>query len=236
MRDSGIVLGFIPARGGSKGVTGKNIREFKGKPLIAHAIDCGKESGILDRLIVSTDSQEIADVASEWGAEVPFMRPPELAEDRTPMLPVMQHAITKVEELSGKTVSALVLIDPTAPLRSVHDIQNAYKLFQESECDAVVSACPSHRSPYFNMVMMKGDYAGLVVDDGENVGCRQMAPRTYDLNTVVWVFSRYALMEEEARLPKKTLIYETVPEKSVDIDTEMDWKMLEFLDSQGRGG
>ena len=94
----GIILGVIPARGGSKGVPGKNIKSVCGKPLIAHAIECGLKCPSLDHLIVTTDNQEIADVAREWGAEVPFMRPDELARDETPMLPVLQHALTASEK------------------------------------------------------------------------------------------------------------------------------------------
>lgn len=224
-----MVLGLIPARGGSKGVPGKNIREFKGKPLIAHAIGCGKECGIINHLIVSTDSNEIAAVAKQWDAEVPFLRPAELADDRTPMLPVMQHAITEAEKIYKSEVSVLILIDPTAPLRTSDDIKNAFELFSSSDCDAVVSGSRSHRSPYFNMVKIENDYARLVIDTPQPIACRQQAPATYDLNTIVWIFSRRALMEEQARLPKKTLVYETPRERSVDIDTEADWRLLHFL-------
>lgn len=231
----GIILGVIPARGGSKGVPGKNIKSVCGKPLIAHAIECGLKCPSLDHLIVTTDNQEIADVAREWGAEVPFMRPDELARDETPMLPVLQHALTASEKHYSKMVKILVLLDPTGPLRIVDDIEGCLKLLRESDCDAVISGNMAHRSPYFNMVMLNDDYARLVFPSSEPVGRRQDSPPIYDLNTVVWAYYRKALMEEKARVPKRTLLYLIPPERAIDIDTGLDFEILEFLTGKKMG-
>lgn len=226
---SGIILGVIPARGGSKGVPGKNIRSVLGKPLIAYAIECGLKCPSLDHLIISTDSYEIASIAKKWGADVPFMRPDELARDESPMLPVLQHALTASEKYYNKSVKILVLLDPTGPLRTVDDIEACLKLLQESDCDAVVSGNMAHRSPYFNMVMLNDYYARLVFQSSEPIGRRQDSPPVYDLNTVVWAYYRKALMEEKARIPKRTLLYLIPPERAIDIDTELDFEILEFL-------
>ena len=223
------VLGLVPARGGSKGITNKNIRLLAGKPLIAHAIQCGLACDSISRLIVSTDSEEIARVAREWGAEVPFIRPARLAEDATPMLPVMQHAIREIEAQCDREVDVLVLIDPTAPMRIAEDIENALDVFGRNDCDAVVSGTRSRRSPYFNMVKENVHGWMELVDSTQVVGRRQDAPQTYDLNTVVWVYSRSALMAQGERIPEKTMLYEVAEDRALDIDTEYDLRVAECL-------
>lgn len=233
MSDS-MVLGLIPARGGSKGIPGKNIRALCGKPLLSYAIDCANQCDFIDHVVVSTDSDEIKDVARASGAEVPFVRPGNLAEDTTPMLPVLQHAITECEPLYDATVTCLVLIDATAPLRTVADMYAAYELFCNQDCAAVISGSPSHRSPYFNMVAEHGGFVHLVSESDPPVGCRQAAPPTYDLNTVVWIYSRSALMDEKARIPEKALLCQIPPERAIDLDTEFDFEIAELLLSRRR--
>jgi len=227
-----VIIGVIPARGGSKGIPNKNIRPLLGKPLIEYSIKTGLECSSLDHLIVTTDSHEIARISVECGADVPFMRPPELASDEAPMLPVLQHAITASENYYKKTVDVLVLLDPTGPLRIVDDVEGCLNLFLESDCDAVISGNQPHRSPYFNMVCPDNGYVTLAIRPSEPIGRRQDSPKVYDLNTVVWVYSRKALMEEKARIPKRTLLYLIPSERAVDIDTELDFKVLEYLMEQ----
>jgi CMP-N,N'-diacetyllegionaminic acid synthase len=222
-----MILGLTPARGGSKGIPGKNIRLVRGKPLIAYTIECAKKVTILDEYIVSTEDKAIADVAREYGAKVPFMRPKELAEDSSPTMPVIQHAISEIEALKGRTVEVVVLLEPTAPLRAPIDIEESYKIFSENDCDLVVSCNESHRNPYFNMIKKRGKYYELVNQGGFDVGRRQDAPLIYDLNPVVWIFSRRAIMDQ-TRLPKKTLMYKIPSERSIDIDTFEDLEYLEF--------
>lgn len=231
-----VVLGVIPARGGSKGVPGKNIRTVLGKPLIGYAIACARECPSLSQIIVSTDSPEIAEVAKRLGAEVPFLRPAELAQDDTPMLPVLQHAIEETERTTGKRVEAVVLMDPTAPLREPADIEGSLKLLRESNCDAVISGSPARRNPYFNMVRADADgFIQIFNKSDKSVGRRQDAPQAFDLNTVVWVFSRYALMEEKARIPKKSKLYEIPVERTIDLDHEFDFTVLELLLQRRQG-
>lgn len=223
-----MILGLIPARGGSKGVKNKNIRMIQGKPLIAYAIECGLACPLIDHLIVSTDSPQIAKVANEYGAATPFMRPGELALDTSPMLPVMQHAIKESEKHYQKIVNCLILIDPTAPLRIPDDIDNALNLYIKNECDAVISGNSAHRNPYFNMIKIQKDYVRLVNQTDKPVGRRQDAPEVFDLNTVVWIYSRRAILEEKERIPKKTLFYHVPNERSIDLDTEDDFHLLEY--------
>ncbi|MGA1866933.1 MAG: cytidylyltransferase domain-containing protein [bacterium] len=231
----GMVVALIPARGGSKGVLGKNIRIVHGKPLISYAIECGASCPFIDHVVVSTDSQHIASVARKYCADVPFMRPAELAQDDTPMLPVIEHAIEQLESIHKQKVRTLILIDPTAPLRIPKDIEEAFRLFGETRCDAVLSACLAHRNPYFNMVKVNEDgRASLILESHIPIYRRQDAPEVYDLNTVVWIFSRNAIMVERARIPMNSRIYLVPPERSLDLDTEFDFELLEWIFSKDK--
>jgi CMP-N,N'-diacetyllegionaminic acid synthase len=224
-----IVLGIIPARGGSKGIPGKNIKEVNGKPLIGYAIECGLKCPSIDHLIVTTDSKEIAAVAIKYGAEVPFLRPNELASDETPMLPVLQHAISTCEQLYKKQIDFIVLLDPTGPLRAVEDVEGCIAFYKSKQCDAIISVNKAHRYPDFNMVKFQEGCVKLVIDPVKKIGRRQDCEQVYDMNTVVWIYSRRAIMDEQKRIPERTLMYIVPNERAIDIDTELDFRMLAFL-------
>jgi len=224
-----MILGVIPARGGSKGVKGKNVRLVSGKPLVAHAVMCGLSCPSIEHLLVSTDSREIAQIGIKYGADVPFLRPHGLAQDATPMLPVLQHAVVEAERYYDKTLECIVLLDPTAPLRLAEDVENALEIYKKNDCDAVVSGNKAHRNPYFNMVEIENGYAKLVKETETVIGRRQDAPEVFDLNTVVWIFSRRALMDEQKRIPSCTLLYIVPAVRAIDLDSESDFEFLEFL-------
>jgi CMP-N-acetylneuraminic acid synthetase len=224
-----LVVGLIPARKGSKGVPNKNLRLVFGKPLIVHAIECGLQCEFIDHLIVSTNCKNIATVARDSGAEVPFMRPKELATDEAPMLPVLEHAVLKTEEHYAEQVNCLILLDPTAPLRRLDDLIGAFDLFRNEDCGAVVSGSVAQRNPYFNMVQKKSTYYTLVNNSMQTIGRRQDAPLVYDLNTVVWIYSRAAVLKQGSRIPEKTLLYEIPVDRAIDLDTELDFDLLDFI-------
>lgn len=224
-----LTLAVIPARGGSRGVPRKNLRLVGGKPLVAHAIECGLACREIDDVMVSTEDGEIADVARKYGAHVPFLRPQELARDDTSMLAVLQHVVASYEDHSSKRVDVIVLLDPTGPLRLPNDVEESLKLLKESNADAVISGNLSHRNPYFNMVEEREGYLSLSKNHTRSISRRQDAPPVYDLNTVVWIYTRGAIMEEKARLPRKTRLYLVPPERSVDLDGEEDFRLLEYL-------
>ncbi len=233
--NSGLVLGLIPARGGSKGIKKKNIRHLLGKPLISYTVECARACSFIDKPIVSTDDSEIAEISRKWGAEVPFIRPPELAKDDTPMLPVMQHAVQSVEEIYRERVKILVLLDPTSPLRKVKDVEEALSLFHhDGACQAVVSGCEAHRSPYFNMVCLEDGFVQILMPTDRDIGCRQECPPVYDLDTTVWIYSREAIMDIGKRIPPRTRLFLVPEERSIHIDTELDFKIVEFLMKQSR--
>ena len=224
-----MILGLIPARSGSRGIPNKNIKLLAGKPLIAHAIDCGLACPSLDHVVVTTDSEKIANIAMKYGAEVPFLRPKELAEDSTHMLPVMQHALKTCEVHYNETISVLVLLDPTSPLRIPDDIESALKVFREDpECDCIMSACLAQRHPSFNMVRLEKEYVRLVIEPEEEIGTRQSCPPLYDLDSTVFIFSREALIEEKKRMPAKTKLFMIPEERTMHIDSEWDFKLTEL--------
>lgn len=231
--NSGIVLGLIPARGGSKGIKNKNIRHLLGKPLISYTIDCARACSSIDKAVVSTDDSEIAEISRKWGAEVPFIRPLELAKSDTPMLPVMQHAVESVEAIYRERVNILILLDPTSPLRKVKDIEEALSLFyRDGACQAVVSGCEAHRSPYFNVVRLEDGFVQILIQTDKDIGCRQECPPVYDLDTTVWIYSREAIMDIGKRIPPRTRLYLVPEERSIHIDTELDFMIVEFLMKQ----
>ncbi len=227
------IIGMIPARGGSKEVKNKNIRYLHGKPLIAYTIECGLACPSINKLVVSTDSLEIAEISRQWGAEVPFIRPSELAEDDTPMLPVIQHSIKSIEDIYNRRVDFLILLQPTSPLRNSSDIENALELFtQDGLCQAVISGGKAKYNPCFSMASLDNGYVRLILASGEKIFGRQNCPPVYNLNGTVWIYSREAIMDLQQRIPPQTKLFIVPDERIVEIDTENDFKIAEILISQ----
>lgn len=225
---SGIV-GIICARGGSKGLPGKNTKLFAGKPLIAHAIDMAKRSKYISRVLVSTDSQEIAAISSASGADVPFLRPAELATDTSPEWLVWRHALEWLRA-NNTAVQAIVVLPATAPLRLLEDVNGAIELFQQSECDGVLCGTTAHRSPYFNMVKLNhAQRCSLVMGSKKHVFRRQDAPMCYDITTVCYVMSPSHVMNQEHLFDGDIRMHFVPIERSVDIDTQFDFDFAEFI-------
>ncbi|MDC0213251.1 acylneuraminate cytidylyltransferase family protein [Gammaproteobacteria bacterium] len=219
----------ICARGGSKGFPGKNVRQLKGKPLIAWSIDQAKHCVEIDKIFISTDSSEIAGVAKEYGALVPFTRPPELSDDNVGKWEVWQHAIKTYEEFTGEVVDILVDLDCTSPLREPSDISLAIKKFQVSKVDAVFSICEARKNPYFNLIEESSN--GLVISKvlADRVVRRQDAPKVFEHVASIYVLSRDYLMTGTGLLSGKTAGYDIGQPKSLDVDSEFDFKLIEFL-------
>ena len=230
MYENKYCLGIIPARGGSKGIKKKNIRPLCGKPLIAYSIEAAKKSKYLDRTILSTDDKEIAEAAKKLGGDVPFMRPDELAKDDTPMYPVLQHAVKEIEKQLGKKIDIIVLLDPTAPLRSVQDIDDCIKKAADEKWDTVLTVTESERSPYFNMVELdeKG-CVSLVKKPAKPIFRRQDAPKVYNITSGVYAVQRKTLMDDNTVLGKNTAAIIIPEERAGHIDSELDFKIVEFM-------
>ena len=220
------LLALIPARGGSKGIPRKNIRPFCGKPLLQWSIDVALSSPSVDRLVVSTDDPEIAEVARAGGAEVPFLRPPELAADTTPGIAPVLHALQLFPE-----VSEVLLLQPTSPLRQVDDVEAIVALHRQSGRDAVVSVVPSSKHPAW-MFSLSLEHALEPLVAHSEAACRQLLQPAYVLNGALYLASRFFLERERTFLTANTMGYVMPPERSVDIDSPLDWQWGEFLMQQ----
>jgi N-acylneuraminate cytidylyltransferase len=220
------VYAFIFARGGSKGLPGKNIKPLAGKPLIAYSVELALASEKIDRVIVSTDNEDIAKVAMSYGAEVPFIRPDKLAEDQAAEWLAWRHAI---EFLGQDSFDVFLSLPTTSPLRSVEDVENCLKLFEDESTDFVVTMRAAERSPYFNMVVddkVKG--IQLVSQDG-GVKRRQDAPLCYDLTTVAYVTSPEFIMKKNSIWDGKVSGCLVPKERAVDIDDKYDFDIAELF-------
>lgn len=224
------VLCTICARGGSKGVKNKNIKLLHGKPLIGYTIEQARESGLFEHIVISTDSDLIATVAQEYGAEVFFKRSEEMASDTAGKLEVIKDAFVRSEEYYQTTFDCLVDLDATAPLRSAQDIVDSYQQFLKDDNDNLITAMPSRRSPYFNLVEV--DAAGKVALSKKldsSVVRRQDAPKSYDMNASIYIWKRDIILNENSLFLEKTGLYVMPEERSIDIDSELDFEFVEFL-------
>lgn len=226
MRSKPRVLAIIPARGGSKGVPRKNMRLLAGKPLIAWTIQCALMCRHLDRVIVSTDSKEISDVAKHYMADVPFIRPAELSQDDTPDLPVCQHALAWVMEHDDWSPDFVVWLRPTVPLRLPEDITNALQLFFESDADCIRSVCCVEHHPYW-MYHMQGHELTPMMRDVVVPMRRQDLPEVFRLNGAVDVVRTRRLPTQGALFQGRMLGYVMPAERSVDIDHASDFRIAE---------
>ena len=223
------ILCTICMRGGSKGVPNKNLRDLNGKPLMAYTIEQALDSRLFKSVVVSTDSENIAETAKDFGAATWFLRPPELATDDAPKLPVIRHAHMEAENYFGQIFDVLVDLDATSPLRYVEDILNAYNQFLNENSDVIVSACPSRKNPYFNMVELINGKVRIVKPAKKEITRRQDSPIVFDMNASIYIWKRKALLGYNTLFTNKTSLYVMPEERSVDIDTELDWDFVEFL-------
>lgn len=221
--------GFVFARGGSKGIPGKNIRELAGKPLLAWAIEAGRETGLLDDLIVSTDSPQIAEVARKFGARVPFMRPAELAADNSPELLSWKHAVAWLRE-NGEEFDTFVSLPATAPLRTAADIARCICEFEENDCDLVLTCQDAQRHPMFNMYTQKEDgFFQLYGKTDLPVIRRQDAPPAYDGTTMAYVTSPEYILSCSWLWDGRVRAVKFPRERAIDIDEPLDFEIAEML-------
>lgn len=220
----------ICARGGSKGVKGKNIRNIAGKPLIAHTVEQALESNLFEALAVSSDSDQILKAAENAGAHILIKRPSNLASDQAAKVPAITHCMIEAEKQLNMECDVLVDLDATSPLRTSADIVGAVSLLESQRVSNVITGTPAHRSPYFNLV--ERDTLGhihLSKSLEENVVRRQDAPECFDMNASIYVWQRAALLEKQSIFYPDTLLYEMPVERSFDIDCELDFDLVEFL-------
>jgi len=227
------IVGCIFARGGSKGLPGKNIRMFCGKPLIAWSIEHTKAIERISRIIVSTDSEDIAQVALDYGAEVPFLRPTELAKDTTPEWMAWRHLLHYLREEEQYIPEIMVSTPATSPLRIPQDIDKCIDKYITCSADVVVTVTESYRNPWFNMVKKRSDGSvGIVNTPKDPIYRRQDAPRVFDMSTVAYVARPDYVMREMEIFRGKVHAVEVPVERAVDIDTLFDFQLAEFIMKQ----
>ena len=220
----------IFARAGSKGVPNKNIKTFKGKPLIAWAIELALQVKQINEVFVSTDSEEIVEIARMAGATIPFIRPSELATDTSPEWHSWQHFIKFLADKDGRLPEAFLSLPATSPLRSINDVENCLNEFKKGRADFVVGITPSQRNPYFNMVKKGEDnQVNLVIQQAEKYSRRQDTPEIFDLTTVCYVGKPSTILTKNSIFEGKVAGVEIPRERAIDIDTELDFQIAEFL-------
>lgn len=223
------VIAFVFARGGSKGLPGKNLRVLGDRPLVAHAIARGLAAPSIDRVVVSSEDPEIARTAVAWGAEAPWLRPAELASDDAPEWLAWQHAVKMIQSSDGP-FELFVSIPATAPLRTVEDVEAAIDLYRSTDCDLVLTGTPSARSPWFNQVRMaESGFVSLSAQDGSGVERRQDAPELFDLTTVCYVTTPEFVLGGRGVLDGRTRLLEIPKHRALDIDDAYDFAVAEAL-------
>jgi len=223
------VLAIIPARGGSKGLPGKNIKELCGKPLIAYTIEQASSCGDIDRIVVSTDDREIAEVAKKYGEEVPFMRPSGLANDTASTIAVIFHAINWLKEHKDYRPEYILKLQPTSPLRSSEDIDGAIGMLKNKDAQAVVSVCETGHHPWWSNTLPRNsnmkNFLRLEILNKR----RQDLPVFYQLNGAIYLAELDYFFEHNGFFGPDTFAYKMSKEHSVDIDSNVDFKLAALL-------
>jgi CMP-N,N'-diacetyllegionaminic acid synthase len=223
------IIALIPARGGSKGVRRKNIRQLAGKPLIEWTIGEALRCPSISRLIVSTDDEEIAQVARGLGAEVPFLRPPGIALDTTAMIEVALHALHWIEGAEGSLPEYLLLLQPTSPFRTVYDIEAVLGIARQNQPPAVVSVVEAKHHPYLTKTVTSGGTLADFVEHNFAYTRRQDLPPAYCTNGALYLNRPESLLQDRTFLPNGTYPYIMPPERSLDIDSPWDFSLAELL-------
>jgi len=235
------VLGIVTARGGSKGIPGKNLKLLAGKSLLAHTIQTARSCPALDRVILSTEDEAIAAAGRELGCDVPFIRPSSLALDETPHLPVIQHAVRWMDERAAYRPDAVMILQPTSPLRSGDDIRASIELLERSGADSVlsVSGVPSHHHPMRILRVNEKDEAVLFVTGDpvrKRINRRQDLPEAWVMNGAIYACLTRVLFAEDASLYGDRVVAHQMPvERSISIDDLHDWAEAERLIAVAQG-
>jgi CMP-N,N'-diacetyllegionaminic acid synthase len=220
----------ICARGGSKGVVGKNSRDLLGKPLLAWTVEQARETGLFAAIAFSSDSDLLLEQALKAGADIAVKRPEEMATDTAPKLPAIRHCLEQAIGRTGTTPDIFVDLDVTSPLRLPSDVSGVVELLKKSGVRNVITGAPAHRSPYFNLVEARPDgTVGLSKKTSPPIARRQDAPRCFDMNASIYAWRVAAFLEDPAVFYPDTQLFEMPQERSVDIDSELDFALVELL-------
>lgn len=221
------MIAIIPARGGSKGLPGKNIKLLNGKPLIAYTIEAALESKSISRIIVNTDNVEIANVAKKFGAEVPFMRPEELADDTAKSIDVYNYTINRLEEEENTEINEIIVLQPTSPLRTAKHIDEAINLFHEKKADSVISYCrEDHPIFWHKFITDEGKFEDIF--EQNYLKNRQEIRPTYFPNGAIYIFRTNILLQSRY-YTQKSYAYLMQKKCSIDIDSLEDFEYTQWI-------
>lgn len=224
------IVAFIFARSGSKGLPRKNIKNFAGKPLIVWSIEQAQCISRVDKVIVSTDSEEIAEIAVMAGAEVPYLRPKNLASDIAPEWMAWRHALDKYKSSEGVYPKIMLSLPATSPLRALIDIENCLDVYEKENVDAVVGITDAHRNPFFNMVVKNlNQELSLIMNSDRVISRRQDADCVYDLTTVAYAVKPEFIFKSESLFDGVVKSFYVPKERAIDIDTAFDFKVAEII-------
>jgi N-acylneuraminate cytidylyltransferase len=227
------MLAVIPARGGSKGLPRKNVLPFLGHPLIAHSIMLARLCPEIERLVVSTDSDEISAIANEYECDV-IIRPTELAQDTSPMWPVLQHAMREVEKQDGKQYGSLMLLDPTSPSRLPEDVRGfVEQLASTPEADGIICVSQPEFSPFWHCVIEKDGWMTDLIDGAESFIRRQDLPITYRINGMLYLWRRQHVFQASNWRQGRLLKYEVPEHRTIHIDDVFEMRKSELLVKNG---
>ncbi|SFN32847.1 acylneuraminate cytidylyltransferase family protein [Salegentibacter flavus] len=223
------ILGLIPARGGSKGIPGKNIKLLGGKPLLQYTWEAAKQSSLLEKVILSSEDQEIIEVAKKLGLEVPFTRPEELARDETPSIEVIKQALNFFKE-NGQEFDAVCLLQPTTPFRSPVLINACIKKFEENNYDSLISVreVPAEFNPHWVFEEKEG-LLKLATGEESIIPRRQELPKAYFRDGAIYITKTEVLLEQNSLFGERTGFYDTTGKPYVNIDTPLDWEEAERI-------
>ncbi|MCO5249194.1 MAG: acylneuraminate cytidylyltransferase family protein [Chitinophagales bacterium] len=223
------MIAIIPARGGSKGLPGKNIKLLNGKPLIAYTIEAAQKAKFINRVIVSTDCRDIAEIAEEYGAEIPFMRPNRLATDQSMAIDTYLFTIQQLEQIEHKSINEIMVLLPTCPLRTSEDIDKAHNIFISKKADSVISYTPEHHPIYWHKYLTSDNRFENIFES--TIANRQDMKTSYYPNGAIFIF-RKDLLIRRLYYAENSFAYVMPRERSVDIDTIEDFEYIEFIMSK----
>ena len=218
----------ICARSGSKGVPNKNIKKIAGKPLIQHTIEQAKKSKVFSDIIVSSDCKKILKIAEKLGVHT-LKRTYQLSKDFVGKVDVIRDAAIKAQKMLDKKFDNVIDLDVTSPLRQVSDIHNSFKKFQNGNYQNLITGCVARKNPYFNMIEIKKNVLSISKRTNKKIYSRQKSPQVFEMNASIYIWKNKALLNKSNLVTSKTAFYEMPEERSIDIDTMLDWKIVSFL-------
>ena len=223
------ILCTICARNGSKSLPNKNFNKLKGKPLICHTVEQAIKSKLYDKIVLSSDDKRIFSIGKKYKIDVWYLRPKKLSGDKIAKIPVIKHALIESEKYFKKKFDIIHDLDVTSPLRKVSDIVKAHKSFLKSNSNNLISGCIARKNPYFNMIQIDCKNRISIVKNNKDFVRRQDAPKVYEANASIYIWKRKTLTNNTKLINSKTAFYEMPQERSIDIDSKFDWKIVEYL-------